>query len=289
MWESIRRLVQTNELQFYIYGLLLVLFFAESLAYPVLRLKRESLRELISNVVIILFHNLGKLVFLPPLVALYIGLLKFRLFEFGWSTFDFVVALVLVDFTYYVHHRSMHRIGVLWTVHAVHHQPRFVNLSMATRLSFFNKALTYWFYLPLALVGVPLSLLAFAGLVNGFYQALTHSRTLQLPSALRFFLIDSRDHHLHHSRAPEVYDQNFGGMFAFWDRLFGSRAEQTEIEKFDLAFADGTAEYGLPGEDGQPGVVNNPVWANLYPVLRLGRSIRDRGVSAIWTPPRVES
>lgn len=289
MWESVRQFTQSNQIEFYMYAVLLILFLVEALVYPVLHLKRDSINECISNVLAALLHNLGKYVFLPPLVAIYLGLLQFRLFHFGWNTLDFVLALILVDLTYYVHHRCMHRIGLLWTVHAVHHQPRFVNLSMATRLSFFNKALTYWFYLPLALLGVPLSLLAFAGLANGFYQALTHSRTLRLPRTLRLLFIDSRDHHLHHSRNPEVYDRNYGGMFSFWDRIFGTRAAEAVSRKFDTDFESGLAEYGLPGEIGQPGVVNNPILANLHPVFQLIRTIRINGIGALWQPPKVGS
>ncbi len=285
MWDAIRRLVQTNELELIMYALLLLLFLLESQVYSAMRLRAESLREFASNVVAILLHNLGKYVFLPPLVVFYLWLFKFRVFDFGWNTIDFLVALILVDLTYYVHHRSMHRIGLLWAIHAVHHQPRFVNLSMATRLSFFNKALTYWFYLPLALVGVPLPLLAFVGLVNGFYQAMTHSRTWRLPTVLRLIFVDSRDHHLHHSRSQDVYDRNYGGMFSVWDRLFRTRAARSVSEKFDQDFLEGRVEYGLPGESGQPGVVNNPFWANLYPVVMLGRNLRLRGLAALWRPP----
>ena len=285
MWESVRRLVQPNELEVIMYVVLFGLFFAESFVYSAARLERNSLREFGSNVAIVVLHNLGKFLFLPPLIIVYLWLFKWRVFEFNWNAVDFLIALFLVDLTYYVHHRSMHRIGLLWVVHAVHHQPRFVNLSMSTRLSFFNKALTYWFYLPLALVGIPLSLLAIAGLVNGFYQAITHSRTWRLPRLARYVFIDSRDHHLHHGKSVEAHDQNYGGMFSLWDRVFGTRAEASLTKRYDQAFSDGTIDYGLPGESGDPSVVNNPIWANLYPVRKLSRTVRARGWASLWRPP----
>lgn len=288
MWDTIRTMTQKGELELTMYAVLFVLFLFETISFEKMRLHRESLRELVSNVIVTLFHNLGKYVFLPPLIFLYQSLYQSRLFEIQWGLPGFLIALILVDFTYYVHHRSMHRLGLLWVVHAVHHQPRFVNLSMSTRLSFFNKSLTYWFYLPLALLGIPLSLLAFSGLVNGFYQAITHSRSWCLPQGLRRIFIDSRDHHLHHSRSPELYGLNFGGMLAIWDRIFATRANFAMTQKFDHQFADGTAHYGLPGKDGDARVVNNPLLANFYPVVVFARLVWTHGIAAIWRQPRAD-
>lgn len=261
--------MQTANIEAIMYGILFILFVVEAMTYSTHRLNKESLKELVSNIGVIFLHNLGKYIFLPPLVRIYNLLLKYKFFDIPWSFWGFLLSLVLIDFIYYIYHWCMHRFDIMWAVHAVHHQPRFVNLSMATRLSFFNKAITYWFYLPLAFLGIPPSLLFAAGLVDAFYQAITHSRTWRLPSFFRKFLIDSRDHHLHHGRTANLFNLNYGGMFAFWDHIFGTHALKRDSDQIDQEFLLGKVQYGLNEVDGSPGVVNNPIWANVQPFYKM--------------------
>jgi hypothetical protein len=91
---------------------------------------------------------------------------------------------------------------------------------------------------------------------------------------------------LHHSRSPEVYDRNFGGLFAVWDRLFGTHADSAVSSKFDLGFAKRTAQYGLPGTIGEQRVVNNPVLSHLFPFWLLLQSVKSQGLSVIRRQPR---
>lgn len=286
MLEKVRQASANYDLELVLYGILLIAFLLESVVDSRARLSRDSLREAGSNLIVALLHNLGKYIFIPPLVGIYRELFKFRILDVPWTWWGVIASLIAVDFIYYAHHRSMHRFGILWTVHAVHHQPRFVNLSMSTRLSFFNKALTYWFYLPLAVFGVPISILGLVGLVNGLYQALTHSRFFRLPLALRFVFIDSRDHHLHHSRDEKVYNLNYGGMLSVWDRIFGTRPKEELSREFDVSFASATILYGLPGEAGEARVVENPLVANLAPFRDLWRGLKSIGIQALIAPPR---
>ena len=285
MREDVRRLMSDYDLDLLMYGILAVAFLLELAFDPRSRLNKASMREAASNLAVTVFHNLGKYIFIPPLVVVYRELFRFRIQDMPWTWWGLVLALVVVDFTYYVHHRSMHRVGLFWTVHAVHHQPRFVNLSMSTRLSFFNKAITYWFYLPLAILGIPIGMLGLVGLINGFYQALTHSRFFLLPKLLRNVLIDSRDHHLHHSRNKNVFDLNFGGMFAVWDRLFGTRPSTEMRREYDSRFSSGQIVYGLPGEIGETKTVENPFVSNLLPFRDLWRDVVTAGPKALVMRP----
>lgn len=289
MWEAVYRSLTKFDLELLMYGVLFLFFLAETALDRRVRPTSASLRESLSSLAMTVLHNFGKYVFIPPLVKIYSFLFAFRPLELPWSWWGVGLALIAVDFTYYVHHRSMHRLGLFWTVHAVHHQPKFVNLSMSTRLSFFNKALTYWFYLPLALVGVPLPMLALVGLINGFYQAVTHSRHFRLPAVLRSVLIDSRDHHLHHSKDEQVFNLNFGGMLSVWDRLFKTYAPDEVKGTFDQRFAAATIEYGLPGEIGESRVIENPILSNLIPFRYLWRDVKAIGLLGLVVPPGASS
>lgn len=269
MLDSIYQFLVSINSDVFMYTLLLIFFLIEVVIYPICRLQKESIAELGSNIVIIGLHNLGKYIFLPQLIYLYKFLFEYRIFDIPWSMWGLLLAVVLIDLTYYVYHRCMHHFPILWAVHAVHHQPRYVNLSMAARLSFFNKALTYWFYLPLALFGVPMNLLFVAGIIDAFFQAITHSRSFRLPKILRSIFIDSRDHHLHHGRSEKLYHLNFGGMLSVWDYIFKTHATNELSEQIDQAFATGSIDYGLQGEDGETRIVNNPILANWQPFKKL--------------------
>ena len=47
-------------------------------------------------------------------------------------------------------------------------------------------------------------------------------------------------HKVHHSRLPEQTDTNYGNLFSFWDRLFGT---------FTPSAHGRTIHYGLDGYD----------------------------------------
>lgn len=76
---------------------------------------------------------------------------RHRLFEFPLDTMWAWLALFMtVEFTYYVHHVAMHKVGWFWATHAVHHSPTRLNLSAAVRLGW-GAHLTggFLFYMPL--------------------------------------------------------------------------------------------------------------------------------------------
>jgi len=285
MLEEGYRLLTKLDLELLMYAVLLGLFLLETVLDQRVRPSSASIRESMSSLAMTALHNFGKYIFVPPLVKVYSSIYTVRVFDVPWTWWGVGLALVAVDFAYYVHHRSMHRFGLLWTVHAVHHQPKFVNLSMATRLSFFNKALTYWFYLPLALVGVPISMLALTGLINGFYQAITHSRHFRLPHFLRTVFIDSRDHHLHHSKDEAVFNRNFGGMLSIWDRVFKTISTPEHRVLYDRQFTAAEIEYGLPGEIGNSRVIENPLLSNLLPFRDLWLDVKKLGPIGLISRP----
>ena len=68
----------------------------------------------------------------------------------SWS-----VVFVLVDLAYYWSHRMSHEVHLLWAGHVVHHSSEEYNLSVALRQSSLHGLMTWVFYVPLALAGVP--------------------------------------------------------------------------------------------------------------------------------------
>ena len=66
-----------------------------------------------------------------------------------------VLAFVFYDFCYYWNHRIGHERNIFWASHVVHHQSEDYNLSTALRQTSTGFLLSWIFYLPMAVAGVP--------------------------------------------------------------------------------------------------------------------------------------
>jgi sterol desaturase/sphingolipid hydroxylase (fatty acid hydroxylase superfamily) len=139
------------------------------------------------------------------------------------------VSIVLMDLLAYWRHRLLHRF--FWRVHALHHSA--TELHAANSYAHFLEAVPN-----LIIVLIPVSLIDFGGvevpmvaiMLLGALQFYIHSPvTIQFPR-LRWFLVDSRYHRVHHSLEEQHFEKNFGIVFTLWDRLFGTAYFPNEDE-----------------------------------------------------------
>jgi len=184
-----------------------------------------------------------------------------------------VVALVGVDFLYYWWHRTSHRVNAIWAVHVVHHQSQEYNLAVALRQSWFSSATTWVFYLPLAVLGVPVHVYAAAVAINTIGQFWFHTRTIGRMGPLEWFLNTPSHHRVHHGINPEYIDKNYAGLLIIWDRMFGTfAAEDQEPVYGTVAVLES----------------RNPVWAQFEVFAALARrSLAYRGLDrlTVWVAP----
>ena len=90
-------------------------------------------------------------------------LLPYSFLETSYGYFDFpvtsawtwIIGFFGVDLGYYAYHRFSHRVNIGWATHVVHHQSEEYNLSVALRQPWFSQFFGWVFYLPLALLGLP--------------------------------------------------------------------------------------------------------------------------------------
>lgn len=138
------------------------------------------------------------------------------------SPVAWVLVIVAGDLAYYTYHRACHRIGFLWAIHAVHHQSEEYNLSVALRQPWFQTLVSPFFYLPLAVVGVPPAMLLGAITIDTLYQFWIHTRAIGRLGPLEWVLNTPSHHRVHHGIDPAYLDKNYAGIFIVWDRLFGT-------------------------------------------------------------------
>jgi sterol desaturase/sphingolipid hydroxylase (fatty acid hydroxylase superfamily) len=174
------------------------------------------------------------------------------------KAWTWVFAFVFYDFCYYWLHRMGHERNILWAAHSVHHQSEDYNLSTALRQTSTGFLLSWIFYLPLAVLGVPLVVFISVAALNLLYQFWVHTQHIPKLGWLE------SNHRAHHAQNPLYMDRNYGGVFIIWDRLFGTFQEEDEREPVIFGVTTPLASW-------------NPLWANLQFYAQLWADARRAG------------
>lgn len=138
----------------------------------------------------------------------------------------FVLTLLAVDFLHYAIHVAFHRFSWLWRFHQVHHSDADYDLTTGLRFHPVETVLTEGLTL-IAVAGLappPLALLI-AQLITLAQDLFEHSN-VRVPERvvqwLRPVLITPELHRVHHARDFDTQHTNFGTIFPWWDRLWGT-------------------------------------------------------------------
>lgn len=143
----------------------------------------------------------------------------------GWPfALQFLVALLLITFTDYWVHRSLHTFDRLWWFHSIHHDTPQMHILKSGRIHVGEElinALTK--PIPLLLLGAPVEVMVLLGMWRVFDGNLVHSNIDQrFPCWAHYFLPTVQLHNLHHARDRRHQDTNYSGSSAIWDVLFGT-------------------------------------------------------------------
>ncbi len=206
--------------------------------------------------------------------------LRLTTLDASWPAF--VLALLGTDFLFYWQHRWSHRIRILWAIHEVHHQSEELNLSTAFRVPALQDVVATVSFLPVALLGVPVSVFSAAYFIWIVWGTLTHTQLVARLGPLESVLVTPSHHRVHHARDEVYLDRNFGQMFIMFDKWFGTFAPERTAPRFGIG--GWSATY-------------NPIRANLDPWRRLVREfvhapslrwrLRTLFGSPAWSPPFV--
>jgi sterol desaturase/sphingolipid hydroxylase (fatty acid hydroxylase superfamily) len=148
------------------------------------------------------------------------------------AVWQWLAAVVLVDLCFYWFHRVSHRSNLFWAVHHVHHSSEEYNLAVALRQPWLEKLVDIPFYLPLALLGMPVEMYLGAFTIDLLYQFFIHTRWVPKLGPLEWVLNTPSHHRVHHGVNPIYIDTNYGGIFIIFDRVFGTFVNETEAPVF---------------------------------------------------------
>lgn len=181
----------------------------------------------------------------------------------GWLEQLAVGALlfVLLDFLHYLYHRVLHVVPLLWRVHAVHHSDRNVDVSTTyLHHPFENLVLVLVMGIGVAAAGFPGAVLAAYGVVATLMAPLQHGN-IALPATVDRWLsrvfITGNLHRAHHSMDIQEGNSNYGLVFSWWDRLFGTLTSVPKFGHEGIVF--GIADFEGPGRQSLIGILAAPV------------------------------
>lgn len=166
-----------------------------------------------------------------------------------------VTCILLADLAYYWDHRLMHRVGVGWATHTVHHSSPHFNMSVAYRFGPLDAVFPLLFSFPIVMLGYhPILVLLSEVLVQQF-QAILHTEAIRkLPRPIEFLFNTPSHHRVHHGANRQYWDKNYAGMLILWDRMFGTFEPEVE-----------PVRYGIS----EPIRSNNPLTVFLHGLQRL--------------------
>ncbi|HEX9960540.1 MAG TPA: sterol desaturase family protein, partial [Pyrinomonadaceae bacterium] len=107
-------------------------------------------------------------------------------------------------------------------------------LSVAVRQSWFSGLAHWLFYVPIAFLGFPLWSFVLMHGLNLIYQFWIHTKLVKNLGFLEHFLNTPSHHRVHHGVNDAYLDKNYGGIFIFWDRLFGSFVREDETPRYGI-------------------------------------------------------
>lgn len=195
------------------------------------RLNKDIVLDSVANVITLLaFVGVEYILGILLVIKLYTYASFYALLpELPLNWLTIISGIVLADFLYYLEHRLMHRIGIGWATHTVHHSSPHFNMSVAYRFGPLDSVFPLLFSIPAVMLGFnPFLLLACEIFVQTF-QAILHTEIIKkFPKPIEYLFNTPSHHRVHHGSNPQYWDKNYGGIFIIWDRLLGTFAKEEE-------------------------------------------------------------
>jgi len=199
----------------------------------------------------------------------------------GWLRL--LVAVLLVDFLYWIQHYCNHKVPLLWRFHVLHHSQKEINFFTDFRYHVVEYLVRYTFLIiPFLILKLDPPVIVAYVIFSKCYSHFYHGNIRTNLGLLRYVLVTPQSHRVHHSLKPEHRDQNFGAIFSIWDFMLG-----TQCKTFTVYPETGIADAAFPHEHkfGLKSLLLTPVSQLLYPFLVL---IRADVSSPELAPTRIE-
>jgi sterol desaturase/sphingolipid hydroxylase (fatty acid hydroxylase superfamily) len=190
-----------------------------------------------------------------------------------------VVTVVTLDLVAYGQHYLLHRVDWLWRIHRTHHSDNDYDFTTGVRFHPLEAIITGAIgFAAVTALGAPPAFVFIATLLETFNGFLEHSNIRmprRLDRLLRITLVTPAMHSIHHSKAGGDSQTNFGSIFPWWDRLFGTYRDQPSAGEDAMAF-------GVDGFEGRRHQMMH--WMLAHPFLHEAPEAERTGKPSVVAP-----
>ncbi|GAB3506480.1 hypothetical protein GCM10027341_39600 [Spirosoma knui] len=141
-----------------------------------------------------------------------------------------VIGLLALDLIgAWLAHWTEHQVKFLWRFHLIHHTDTYVDTTTANRHHPGESVIRFAFTtLAVLLTGAPMWLVFMYQALSVGLSQFNHAN-IELPRwadrLLGLVIVTPNMHHVHHHHVLPVTNTNYGNIFPYWDRLFGTYHE----------------------------------------------------------------
>ncbi len=126
----------------------------------------------------------------------------------------------------YTAHWVEHRVKVLWGFHLVHHTDNEVDTTSANRHHPLESVVRFIFTcIAVLITGSPMGIVMLYQALSVILSQFNHANIV-LPKSidkwLNWIIVTPNMHKIHHHHQVPYTDANYGNIFGFWDRIFGT-------------------------------------------------------------------
>lgn len=217
----------------------LVFFWVLEGIVPLFRFRYHKIRHAGLN----LFFTLTTIVINFAFAALIIGVSHYSaqhkagvlwLFPMPLWLFGLMGLLLLDLIGAWLIHWLQHQVKWMWKFHLIHHSDTWVDATTANRHhpgeSVFRAIFTL---LAVAITGAPVWLVFLYQSLSVLLSQFNHaniSLPKRLDKAIAWVIVSPNMHKVHHHAEQPLTDTNYGNIFSFWDRLFGTYISVSDIK-----------------------------------------------------------
>jgi len=224
-----------NYLAFAIPAFFLFLYLEYALAVHLKKANVFKYESSISNVSIGIAERLLNLFIAASFYELFNYVYKhFAIFNIPNTWWVWLLLIMATDFVWYWYHRLGHEVNFFWAAHIVHHQSEEFNLTVSARITTFQALVRGIFWCALPLIGFNPLMVAVILTVHGAYSFFTHTQLIPKLGWLEHILITPSLHGVHHASDEKYLDKNYGDVFTFWDKIFGTFQKEEEKPSYGL-------------------------------------------------------
>ncbi|MDA9602452.1 sterol desaturase family protein [Flavobacteriaceae bacterium] len=166
------------------------------------------------------------------MVALCIGALQpFAIIKTSMTWYWFIYGYVIWEFAHFIYHFLAHKVRLFWCLHATHHSPEEMNLSVSHAHFFLEAPYADFIRTSICiLMGLDPIMLFTIMFIDGTYGAFIHVGENLIKDArfgfLNKIILTPSHHRVHHAKNPLYLDTNYCNFLNIWDRIFGTYQEE---------------------------------------------------------------